>query len=237
MWIVVAICVEIDFLWPGITRCISSSIKERLRQWQRQSGDCIRRSRMRMGFSTWRTRHRRPSAAAAAAVISRFNQLSVLCLVLRCRVSISLSAWCLVIIRLSVDVIQCCKCTEMQLSKIPNDWWTLHAHCTRWTCRAFICYISLNDVVNVVFYAYCLNCVYMCVCAQNSCICCNHVHTAELGGYISRCCLIICNYVSTNQARCSITTPWVKKGATLTMAITLSILGGFAKFFYCCKQQ
>jgi len=28
-----------------------------------------------------------------------------------------------------------------------------------------------------------------------------------------------------------------KKGATLTMAITLSILGGFAKFFHCCKQQ
>jgi len=32
-------------------------------------------------------------------------------------------------------------------------------------------------------------------------------------------------------------TPWVKKGATLTMAITLSILGGFAKFFHCCKEQ
>jgi len=28
-----------------------------------------------------------------------------------------------------------------------------------------------------------------------------------------------------------------KKGATLTMAITLSILGGFAKFFHCCNQQ
>jgi len=28
-----------------------------------------------------------------------------------------------------------------------------------------------------------------------------------------------------------------KKGATLTMAITLSILGGFAKFFNCCKEQ
>ena len=28
-----------------------------------------------------------------------------------------------------------------------------------------------------------------------------------------------------------------KKGATLTMAITLSILGGFAKFFPCCKEQ
>jgi len=28
-----------------------------------------------------------------------------------------------------------------------------------------------------------------------------------------------------------------KKGATLTMAITLSILGGFAKFFYFCKEQ
>jgi len=28
-----------------------------------------------------------------------------------------------------------------------------------------------------------------------------------------------------------------KKGATLTMAITLSILGGFAKFFHCCKEQ
>jgi len=25
--------------------------------------------------------------------------------------------------------------------------------------------------------------------------------------------------------------------ATLTMAITLSILGGFAKFFHCCKEQ
>ena len=25
--------------------------------------------------------------------------------------------------------------------------------------------------------------------------------------------------------------------ATLTMAITLSILDGFAKFFHCCKQQ
>jgi len=28
-----------------------------------------------------------------------------------------------------------------------------------------------------------------------------------------------------------------KKGATLTMAITLSILCGFAKFFHCCRQQ
>jgi len=28
-----------------------------------------------------------------------------------------------------------------------------------------------------------------------------------------------------------------KKGATLSMAITLSILGGFAKFFHCCKEQ
>ena len=28
-----------------------------------------------------------------------------------------------------------------------------------------------------------------------------------------------------------------KKGATLTMAITLSILGGFAKFFHRCKEQ
>jgi len=28
-----------------------------------------------------------------------------------------------------------------------------------------------------------------------------------------------------------------QKGATLTMAITLSILGGFAKFFHCCKQH
>ena len=28
-----------------------------------------------------------------------------------------------------------------------------------------------------------------------------------------------------------------KKGATLTMAITLTILDGFAKFFYCCKEQ
>jgi len=28
-----------------------------------------------------------------------------------------------------------------------------------------------------------------------------------------------------------------KKGATLTMAITLSILDGFAKFFHCCKEQ
>jgi len=28
-----------------------------------------------------------------------------------------------------------------------------------------------------------------------------------------------------------------KKGATLTMAITLSILGGFAKFFHCWKNQ
>ena len=27
-----------------------------------------------------------------------------------------------------------------------------------------------------------------------------------------------------------------KKGATLTMAITLSILGGFAKFFHYCKK-
>jgi len=32
-------------------------------------------------------------------------------------------------------------------------------------------------------------------------------------------------------------TPWVKKGATITMAITLSILGAFAKFFHCCKEQ
>jgi len=28
-----------------------------------------------------------------------------------------------------------------------------------------------------------------------------------------------------------------KKGATLTMAITLSVLDGFAKFFHCCKEQ
>jgi len=28
-----------------------------------------------------------------------------------------------------------------------------------------------------------------------------------------------------------------KKGATITMAIALSILGGFAKFFHCCKEQ
>jgi len=28
-----------------------------------------------------------------------------------------------------------------------------------------------------------------------------------------------------------------KKGATLRMTITLSILGGFAKFFHCCKEQ
>ena len=28
-----------------------------------------------------------------------------------------------------------------------------------------------------------------------------------------------------------------KKGATLIMAITLSILGGFAKFFHCWKDQ
>ena len=28
-----------------------------------------------------------------------------------------------------------------------------------------------------------------------------------------------------------------KKGATLTIAITLSFLGGFAKFFDCCKKQ
>jgi len=28
-----------------------------------------------------------------------------------------------------------------------------------------------------------------------------------------------------------------KKGATLIMAITLSILGGFAKFFHCWKEQ
>jgi len=28
-----------------------------------------------------------------------------------------------------------------------------------------------------------------------------------------------------------------KKGGTLTMAITLSILDGFAKFFHCCKEQ
>jgi len=28
-----------------------------------------------------------------------------------------------------------------------------------------------------------------------------------------------------------------KKGATLTVTITLSILGGFAKFFHCCKEQ
>jgi len=27
-----------------------------------------------------------------------------------------------------------------------------------------------------------------------------------------------------------------KKGATITMAITLSILGGFAKFFHYCKK-
>jgi len=32
-------------------------------------------------------------------------------------------------------------------------------------------------------------------------------------------------------------TPWVKKGDTLTMAITLSILDPFAKFFHCCKLK
>ena len=35
----------------------------------------------------------------------------------------------------------------------------------------------------------------------------------------------------------SIYTVSQKKGATLTMAITLSILDRFAKFFHCCKQQ
>jgi len=28
-----------------------------------------------------------------------------------------------------------------------------------------------------------------------------------------------------------------KKGATLTMAITLSVLGEFANFFHCCKEH
>jgi len=28
-----------------------------------------------------------------------------------------------------------------------------------------------------------------------------------------------------------------KKGATLTMTITLSLLDRFAKFFHCCKEQ
>jgi len=28
-----------------------------------------------------------------------------------------------------------------------------------------------------------------------------------------------------------------KKGATLIMAIFLSVLGGFAQFFHCCKEQ
>ena len=28
-----------------------------------------------------------------------------------------------------------------------------------------------------------------------------------------------------------------KKGATLTIAITLSFVGGFAKFFHCCKGR
>jgi len=28
-----------------------------------------------------------------------------------------------------------------------------------------------------------------------------------------------------------------KRGMTLTMAITLSILSGLAKFFHCCKEQ
>ena len=35
-----------------------------------------------------------------------------------------------------------------------------------------------------------------------------------------------------------VTTLWVKKkGATLSMAITLSIFDRFAKFFHCCKEQ
>ena len=35
-----------------------------------------------------------------------------------------------------------------------------------------------------------------------------------------------------------LTTLWVQKdGATLTMAITLSILDWFAKFFHCCREQ
>jgi len=36
---------------------------------------------------------------------------------------------------------------------------------------------------------------------------------------------------------CSIYTVSQKKGATLSMAITLSVLDRFAKFFHCCKVR
>jgi len=48
---------------------------------------------------------------------------------------------------------------------------------------------------------------------------------------------VINNRLTTTVARLWIYTVTQKKGATLTMAITLSILDRFAKFFHCSKQQ
>jgi len=48
------------------------------------------------------------------------------------------------------------------------------------------------------------------------------------------CCL---TDVTRSVAKCTEIHRESKKGATLTMAITLSILDRFAKFFHCCKQQ
>jgi len=54
---------ETDCHWPVITRSTSSSIREQLHQWPRQSVDYTRASRMKTDFSTSRTRHRRRLAA------------------------------------------------------------------------------------------------------------------------------------------------------------------------------
>jgi len=45
-------------------------------------------------------------------------------------------------------------------------------------------------------------------------------------------------HISTSGLRDLLTYPVSqKKGATLTMPITLSVLDRFAKFFHCCKEQ
>jgi len=58
-----------------------------------------------------------------------------------------------------------------------------------------------------------------CHCTQLSSSITEHVRHAAMGQYCH------CLYCES------------KKGATLSMAITLSVLHRFAKFFHCCKEQ
>jgi len=48
---------------------------------------------------------------------------------------------------------------------------------------------------------------------------------------------LACKFYQVSLASCYIYTVSQKKGATLTMAVTLSILDRFAKFFHYCKEQ